>query len=479
MQLLLGRNVPAGDEQFKTRCNQSIDMALRRLASEAPGAILPSTDRVQLLREYVTGSGGVTTRVSSTADDWVISIGTAPFAAPDVVVPTNNTWDGLYWVDITLAGGEIIRRQCREFWVTTDLGGNVTAQYASLVTPLLGLTFSARPMRLYQPYVYLPWDNTDLLDATLEDTRSGTITTMPEGWARATGVLDGTNSVTGMPVAMIRGDHFQLDAPQKAPVATAPQDPWAGPEAVGQFSYKITYAWGKRDGRYPSEFDNLRPLLESGPSPVSNTITVPTGGATAVLLTLPDIDWAIRFNTAGTLRQTHSGLVKRIYRARHTVGTGTVTALEARGTYEFLAEVDGATTTFLDDGSRIPDYYGRLPEISGYYRYRSYPAQDATYRLLVRATRRPRGLDADQDEAPVSPECVDALLYLAVSYMQQYGGEPDLARISEQEAARLVGNFKARHASPSKVQPAVVWGTPMANWSSHAPMLTWTRFTGP
>lgn len=475
MKTLMSRNVPETDLDFTGRCNQCIDLALRRISSEVPLAVIPSLDAVHLLKEYKTGVDGMTTQCSTTADEWVLSLGIAPFVAPDLITQIDGTWDGTYWIEVALPDGTFVRRQCREFWVTTNAGGVRTAQYVSLVEPIKDLVFTQRPFRLYQPFVYLPQDVEEILDATIEDVRSGVIRTLPEGFAREVGVLDGVNGPQGQPTGLVRSKHFQLAAPQRVPTATIVQGTF-GPEATGTFTYCYTYAWGKRPVSNPSEANTLRPLFESGPSPVSAAVTVTDPAAQSVLVSLADIDWMTLFNIAGTLRQTHSGLTKRIYRARTSVGAGTVTAIEATGVYQFIAEVDGAATTWTDDGSRVPEYYTRLPEVAGYYAYRPYPAQDAAYALKLRSYRRARSLDADYDQAPVSPECIEALLSYALGYMCHYDQAPDMAQFWNAEAQRALGNFRARHATPSKWHPSPVWGTPGSNWASDNPFLTWTTY---
>lgn len=476
MKTLLSRSVPETDLDFSGRCNQSIDLALRRVSNEVPQAVIPSLDTLHLLPSYQTGVAGMTSTCSTTSDEWVLSLGTPPFAAPDLVTQVDGTWDGSYWIEVELSDGSYVRRQCREFWAVTDGLGNRLIQYVSLAIPLKGVTFSARSFRLYHPYAYLPQDVEEILDGTIEDVRSGIIQTLNEGFAREVGVLDGVNGPTGQPSALARSKYYQLDAPQRTPTASLVAGTF-GPEAIGTFTYCYTYAWGKRPAANPSEASTLRPLFESGPSPASAAVTVTNAAAQSVQISLVSIDHMIGFDEAGTLRQTHSGLTKRIYRARTSIGTGTVTAIEAAGVYQFLAEVDGAATSYTDDGSDIPEYYTRLPEVAGYYAYRPYPNQDTAYTLQLRTYRRARGLDADQDQAPISPECIDALLSYAVSYLCHYDQAPELATFWAKEAERCIGTFRARHANPSKIHPSRVWGTSYDNWSSNTPFLTWTRVT--
>ena len=126
---------------------------------------------------------------------------------------------------------------------------------------------------------------------------------------------------------------------------------------------------------------------------------MPTNRHTTVQVGLPDVDWQVFYDKAGSLRQTHSGLRKRIYRRRLTA-TGSaplVTAIEAPAVFQFIAEVDGSTTTWVDNGSVIPGYYRRLPEVHGYYAWRATPQQDGRYEVDLRVLRRPRSLANDYE----------------------------------------------------------------------------------
>lgn len=476
LKTLMSRTVPDTDVDFNSRLNQCIDLANKRISDEVPHAVIPDFDTVFLLQEYNTGdfATGGGPLVSSTADPYVVDFGPG-YLAGTFVTTTDGTWDGIYWIQITMADGTKFVRQTREWWSTTDIAGLIDHQYASLVHPLPPtVTFTTAVVKIYQPYVYLGQDVTEIKEGTLFDSAGITLQELPEGFARDTGWLDNQPIVNkGRPVALARSIHFQLDAPNRKPVVTTPDilgDNFT-PEARGTFTYRYTYAWGKRNASIPTEAGTLYPQWESSPSPESDPAT--TVGL-SLQVSLVDIDWEIGFDTAGTLRQTHSGLVKRIYRARSTATTGVVQAIESPVVYQFIAEVDGNVTSWVDNGSHIPEYYSRLPEISGYYAWRSVPAQDKQYQMQLRCNRRARELANDYDALKVSPECIDAFLFMCLHYMSFYDDNPQQAQYWYQLAEEQIGRFRARHANPMTVIPAATWGVSQNSWSSWSPNLTWS-----
>jgi hypothetical protein len=469
----MSRPVPDTDLDFTSRLNQCIDLANKRISDEVPHGIIPDFDTVFLYKEYSTGDAedGVHPLVSTTADSYVLDFGSSAIIGGFNIV-VDGTWDGIYWLEVTLPNGKIYIRQSREWW--NEVGQGFNHQYVSLVQPIAD-TFVNAKVRIYQPFIYLSQDVTEVKEGTLFNNAGMTLETLPEGFARDTGWLDNSPIINkGRPVALARSKHFQLDAPNRKPTVTTDIVGGFAPEGRGTFKYRYTYAWGRRDPLIPTEAGTLYPMWESSPSPESDaTLTV----GNSLVVSLANIDWEIGFDTPGTLRQTHSGLVKRIYRSRQTVTTGTVTAIEAPSVYQFIAEVGGEVTSWTDDGTKIPEYYSRLPEISGYYAWRSVPAQNDTYQMQLRCNKRARELANDYDAIKVSPECIDAFLFLCLHYMSFYDDDQAKAQYWYGMAEEQIGRFRARHANPVSVIPGQVWGVGQNSWSSWAPNLTWSRFS--
>jgi len=300
LKTLMSRPVPDTDLDFTSRLNQCIDLANKRISDEVPHGIIPDFDTVFLLKEYNTGDmplGGPF--ISSTADPFVLDFGPNVLAG-SFATTVDGTWDGIYWVEITLPNGTIYVRQTREFWNVVVMGA-ITHQYVSLVRPITE-SFVSATVKVYQPFAYLTQDVTEIKEGTLFNNAGQTLQELPEGFARDTGWLDNSPIVNkGRPVALARSRHFQLDAPNRKPVITTDIVGAFLPEGRGTFKYCYTYAWGKRNALTPTEAGTLYPQWESSPSPESD-VAVTVGNS--LVVSLVDIDWEIGFDTPGTLRQT-------------------------------------------------------------------------------------------------------------------------------------------------------------------------------
>lgn len=467
VQLLRSREVPTANTKGYAKFDQCIDLAYKRLASECPAALLPDTDRVVLLPQHTDVSTG--TLIAPTTDPWVMQ-----FVATTIptFTTTDGTWDGIYHLEITDSTGRVHRRQCREFW----LGSAPTFfPYVSIDRPWPTSITGSMKFRLYQPEFFTTDDVLEIVDASVFDTTRGVMFTVAQSYVHYMGWDDVLGDNIGRPNDIYRTRHYQLDAPNRAPTATLiTQEATWSTEGTGMFDYCFTYVWGKRDQEFVDPAGGFDPQWESSPSPVSGTVTV-ANTTSNVRLTLPTIDWQIAFDVPGTLRQTHSGLRKRIYRRRYTV-TGSpplVTNIEAPEVFQFLAEVDGAATTYTDDGTVIPGYYRRLPEVHGYYAWRATPQQDQRYEIDLRVYRRPRTLVNDYDAPRVSPECIDTLVMLACHYYCQADNDDEGAQRYLVEALRLLGTYRARHASPARSIDALTWdgsinGSERRHWIGRA-----------
>jgi hypothetical protein len=167
----------------------------------------------------------------------------------------------------------------------------------------------------------------------------------------------------------------------------------------------------------------------------------------------------VDFDTAATLRQTHSGLRKRIYLRRYTA-TGSApltTSIESPEVFQLLAEVDGSVTSYVDNGSIIPGYYRRLPEVHGYYAWRATPQQDSRYEVDLRVLRRPRSLQNDFDAPRVHPDAIDALIQWCVYYFDQNDNNPEGSAAAYRAAKEMTAQLRSLYANPATFIEAVPW----------------------
>lgn len=460
MFTLRSRGVPDTDTKAIATYNTLIDLAYKRLCSECPSALLPDMEHCILLPEYRTVGTATGTTISKTADPFVMEFHVAGTWLPTM----DGTWDGIYHLEITDSRNTVHRRQCREFWVTQEEGvfPPVYHYYVSLDRPWDTNITGNMNFRLYSPEFFTQDDVVQVLDGGLWDSARGFMVPVAQGAVHFQGWNDVRGDVRGRPANFYRSRHFQLDAPNFTPTVTPAVDQeqlvW-GLEATGKFDYCFTYVWGKRDQMRQDPAGNYDPQWESSPSPVSAAIVVPTNRHTTVTVGLPDVDWQVFYDKAGTLRQTHSGLRKRIYRRRYT-STGAaplITAIEAPEVFQFLAEVDGATTTFTDNGSVVPGYYRRLPEVHGYYAWTGTPQQDQRYELDLRVLRRPRSLLNDYDAPRVHPDAIDALIQWCVYYFDQNDNNLEGAAAALRAAKEMTGQLRSRYANPSAFVEAVPW----------------------
>ena len=434
--------------------------ALKQLSSDCPEAFIPDEETVVIYKDYTSTT--MNRKISATLDPYVLDLGqqAAPGVTPVVV---NGTWDCIYYLEITdPTTGELIRRRCREFF----LAGNPPQRaYVSIDRPWRNPTDTNLEFRLSQPYFYTRDDVTAVVDGRVYDSTQQVLFTVPAGAMRIFCQEDYNGTVTGRPERLSRWGHEQMTAPNRAPLASIPnQDPpvpWLGPEPPGTFKYRYTYVWGTKDTDLTAPGGAYDPMLESSPSPESNEVVMANANNGVLLRGLVNIDYVQNFDpTPGSLRNTHSGWRKRIYRARSAVvaTVGMQNDIEyPEDIYFFLAEVDGAVTTFTDTGTITPDYTRRLPESHGYFKWALHPHQNDQYTVDFRVYRRPPLLLSDSDAPPVHPDYEDMLLLLCLKYSAMLDKQPAEAQEYERQFLDKLGKWRAKDANPSAVIIPVPW----------------------
>lgn len=456
------------DPRWQARARRFVDSAYKRCVADCPEALVPDELRIRLPGTYSSGSGdAVTSFISTTSDPFVLSFSSS--ATSSFTPQTDRSWDGLYWLEITLTDGTVWRGQCREFW--TEISGGVNNKYVTIDRPwTLPPLVNAR-YRLSPNYIWLRDD----IIRVVAGQRFGS-TGSPLSLENITSAIwhdewSNLNSRQYNYPRRLRAERtYQHPAPNRAPTATIPEQDVAtwGPEPWGQFDYCITYIWGYRDPAQKSLSGNFIPLFESAPSPVSNKVTV-AGNNDVVQVALPDIAWELNYGDPTTLRYGRTGWMKRVYRRRYSVTGGANTSIESPEVFQFLADVDDITTSFTDDGSIVPDYSLRLPEPHGYRAWSPWPLpsgpQYTEYQLLVQ--RAAEALLNDNDAPRVAPQCEDAVAFMATAYLARNDKDTATAEKYEDKSREVLAKYRRDMANPTGQVERESWegtGRPRGGW---------------
>lgn len=454
------------DADMTADLNNRINEAQKKLASDVPGALLPDTENVVLLKEYTHTTMDRTLDASS--DLWVLKLGVADPTNPTYPQPvTDGTWDWIYHLEITDPDGVLHRRVVREIWEGEPIAqGEYGMLYLSLDRPWRNTTDTEMTFRLYVPEFFCKDDVMSVVSGGVWDRAHAKLHVLPASF------LDfyyGSDEVQGRakgpPAYLRRGRHVQVEAPTKAPVATvADGNTWAGPHPWVQARFVYTYVKGKRDAEFLSPGGSYDPMLESSPSPVSNSVSITSNSAKIVLSGLPNIDFMQNFGITGTLRKGHSGIRKRIYVYIDAINSGagfSTDSIEAQGVAVYLGEVDGLATTFAWDGSVIPEYDRRIPESHGYFAHSMTPANDQRYEVDFQVRRRPRDLLTDNDATRLLPSADEALITLVMAAFQEMLGKNAEAAILRDTYTKIeVPKLQATVGNPEHVIPGATWGEP-------------------
>lgn len=432
---LCGQMYNANDEAMVETLNECVDSGVKRLVQELTDALKPQTIRVSTPAQIDADSA---TYIRTTADDWVLEFD----GASSHPAPTDGTGDGIYELWVTLSDNRVVKYGCREFWSTSAPGATY---YVSLVRKWAeGASTGAgwKNWSLKVPRLYLPAEVQQVVAGHVWSPE-GTLIQIDSQIAehdRGNYVNANNNSSSGKPYAVRRGSHFKLRDPNKIPTYATEEGIW-GDEPYGEFDYCYTYAWGYRPLSVASEQGHYEALWESSPSPILESVVIPNG-FTVVTLTLPRIDWQLGFGVSGDLRYEHSGMYLRIYRRRKTIAGGLNQDIEVGEVFQHLADIDGNAGTFTDDGSVVPDYQLRLPEIQGYYAWEINPIVTAAidWEFLVRMSIEP--LKNDYDAPRIEPQYVETLCKFVASQYAMCMQNFDLSQLLEQKALEDCTRFR-------------------------------------
>lgn len=456
------------------RIREAMNVALDRIAGDVPEAIVPDDAHVVLYEDILGSASSVQATLNTTADDKVLEFKSTTGAYLDPalspwVPDTTGTFDGIMHIELPDSKGQYHRRQCREFWTSTDMLGDIH-YYVTLDRPWETGTDSLMDFRLYQPEFFVADDVMRVLEpARIYDETRQQVWGIDTGGAYRQDLVDWRGQDKGRPFRFWRGRHFQLPAPTKAATVAASEQQlsWVGPEQEGTFTFVYTYVWGRRDLEWQSAPGGVRdPQWESAPSPVSASFSHDTNPSRSIILTATNIDAMMDFGDPTTLRYSRSGLRIRIYVARTSVrtagaGLASFNRVETDGRYYLLAEFEPTVSTFTWAGQIIPDYQRPLKHSTGYYAYSCYPHQDARYELDLRVQRLPRALLNDQDTVPIQRDAVTAYIELCLLYMSLNDGADQAgANLHKQRYDELAQRLRKRYANPG----GVVEPTPLTGY---------------
>ena len=451
---------PKQSQDAIDRANRFINRAYSQIAQEAPFLFFESrlgfatqaddTPDTDAIRDLNPASAADTiSRVP--LDAWVLQRDLPTTTGGLTPWDTTGTSRGRMLL-VTDPNGVQHRRRIRDIWTDTHV------QYITLYRPWNNLTDTLMDWRIYTEDYYLPDDVQEVTSLKLfENNQAWPLEILGQLEAENLSFADTPSQIAqGTPRAAFRRPHKQIESPTKAPTSSyGGANSWVGPEPAGQFEYCFTYCWGHRDGDFrdfgpegpysaaQTTPSRLEPLWESAPSPTLSVTTsnraedpVVYNGALINIIT-PDIDYMQGFGRNADRRYHHSGWRKRIYRRRVTVDavnygaipqqlTGAVEQ-ETPDAFVLMAEVDGFTTTFVDNGQILPDYHRRLREVNGYQALRMYPRPNRRYEVDIRCIRRPPALKDDSDAPLVHPDAMSLVLYRAIAALYEAQGNIDLA----------------------------------------------------
>ena len=140
-------------------------------------------------------------------------------------------------------------------------------------------------------------------------------------------------------------------------------------------------------------------------------------------------------------------------------------SIEYPNVFQFLADVDDITTSYIDNGSIVPDYTIRLNDIHGYYGWSMWPlpTDEQAMEYQLRATRRPAPLLNGNDSPRIVPSCEDALTFFLVAYIARHDKDVKTAELYEAKAAEVLEKYRSRQANPTGIVPREAWDGGGAN----------------
>jgi len=398
----------------------------------------------------------------TTPDPWVLKM-TVPAADPTATPWEEDVdWDGR---PVQLKGPEDAQwrlRTIREAWVQNDSGTDF--RYVSLTRPFpntTGGTITGIQWKIFAHVLRLPSDVVKVKTCHMQrDGISYPLAFQFQGTAEAfASIRPGQLLPTGPPRKLFRRPPAHLDAPAFTPNVTANgQGVWVGERPSGRFEYCFTYVWGRgepwdttggptRNSETAINATRQVPWIESPPSGITDEVDIKTG---TVTLSLPNYDRMVGFNDPTTIRYNRSGIRKRIYVRRLSDPSGT---FEVRETFYLLAEVEGDVTTFVDNGSILPDIGAPLHDNHIFQHLELYPPPDQRYDMLMRVTLAPPRLETDEAAPRIPGVAMEALIARVMMYLYESMGNAAMKSNATSDYALALQNIRKNYGQgkPSNV----------------------------
>lgn len=236
-QLYAMRAWDSTGETQDNRIRQALNVALDRMASDVPQALVPDEEHVVLYPDVVSSTSTVDARVITLDNDkrlleFVDSTGTA-IADPTSLTSWRPTvtgeWDGIMHIEITDSDGRIHRRQCLE-WFKTPVGNPTVDVYSvTLDRPYNEIITTdndgvgALHFRIHQPEFFVDDNVIEIMEpARIFDGSRQQVWKIDTAGASRQDMLDFEGASRGRPYRCWRGRHFQLPAPTRAPNIVEP-----------------------------------------------------------------------------------------------------------------------------------------------------------------------------------------------------------------------------------------------------------------
>jgi hypothetical protein len=430
---------PTQDQTFLAKVRRALNRRLLRMVREAPVAIWEREQWAIWQPDYTTGTVSVLA-----ADTYVWVAGGA------AAWNTSGRWDGR-WIEVYQSDGTRYEYRIMEVFIDLASGTTrLTTDRAHVNATDIGLRYRIFdkglrcPPEMVEANSIIPWSE-----------RWGPVAIGTPTAVEAAGRYDWQGGYTGTtPTVAWRQFVDKIQAPTTAPtVATIENSNWIGPEPAGTFKFIFCYIWGRDDqaNDAPPHTGAYRPMLESGPSPESASIIVANGaGSNVIRITTPEIEWMTGYNVAGTARQGHGGIRKRIWVARSAVTTSGAThpQIETPEVYMHLVDIAGDVINYDWDGSVSPNWFLRHRTSHGRLLIGLDPRPSERLEFKLRGTERPSPLLHDQDNVELPPEACDVLLDGVAADVWKMIGDAEAARSAEKNyekgLAQLSGLYETR-----------------------------------
>ena len=229
-QLYAMRSWDSSGTAADAKIKDALNVALRRMASDVPQALVPDEEHIVLHPDVLSGDTAVDARVVSGDNDkrllqFTDSAGTSIGSGSSLTSwrpVITGEWDAIMHIEITDENGRIHRRQCLE-WFKSTVQGTVN-YYVTIDRPYVKLIPNSDAsggrlhFRIHQPELFFSDDVMEVLEpARIFDGTRQQVWKIDTGGASRQDMLDFEGNSKGRPFRCWRGRHFQMKAPTEPP----------------------------------------------------------------------------------------------------------------------------------------------------------------------------------------------------------------------------------------------------------------------